>query len=136
LTQPKAIIKAELGWPTGDQPGELRFQYPPSEAARTTILRALSPVFPPAGAPSAELYALNPPEGVAGRYRLTTPEGAWFVRVSMWQRDPTREKNFTDYLSSRSVPVNQILVAGIPLEWEDRGFQIDVRPLIMSHSVV
>jgi Ser/Thr protein kinase RdoA (MazF antagonist) len=130
LSQPKAHIKAELGWPTGDQPGELRFQYAPSEAARHAILHALSPVFPPAKSPDATLLALTPPEGVTGRYRLTTPDGNWFVRVSMWWSNPIWEQNFTDYLASRNVPVNRPLIAGIVLEWEGHTYRIDIRPLI------
>ena len=121
---------AELGWPTGDQPGDLNFQYKPSQAAQDTILSALSRVFPPAHSPHAALHALTPPEGVAGRYRLTTPEGAWFVRVSMWLGNAALEKLLVDYLASRNAPVNPLLVAGVTLEWTGRVYRVDVRPLI------
>ena len=126
MTEP--TLNAELGWPTGDQPGDLHFQYEP--AARKAILRALSPAFPPATASSARLHALNPSDSPAGRYRLTTPEGEWFVRVSMWLGDAALEKALLDYLASKGAPVNALLVAGIMLEWEGRVYRVDMRPLI------
>ncbi|MCI0349787.1 MAG: phosphotransferase [Acidobacteriales bacterium] len=130
MSNPRLTQNAELGWPTGDQPGELRFQYAPSEAMRAAILGALSSVFEPARTSSAELYALSPVHSPAGRYRLTTPAGKWFVRVSRWLGDAAQEKQLVDYLASRNVMVNPLLVAGITLEWEDRVYRIDVRPLI------
>jgi hypothetical protein len=125
-----ATQNTELGWPTGDQPGDLRFQHAPSPAAQEAILRALSPVFPPAKSPDAALRALTPPDGIAGRYRLDTPDGAWFVRASMWLGDAALEKLMLDYLVSKGVPVNRLLVAGIMLEWDGKVYRIDVRPLI------
>jgi Ser/Thr protein kinase RdoA (MazF antagonist) len=122
--------KAEFGWPAGDQPGEIHFQYAPTAEARDAILRALSPVFPPAKSPDATLLALTPPEGVAGRYRLTTAEGEWFVRVSTWLGDAALEQTLVDYLANEGIPVNPFLVAGVALDWEERAYRVDVRPLI------
>lgn len=126
-TQP--TLNAELGWPTGDQPGDLRFRHAPTEAVREAILRALSPVFPPTKSTDATLHALTPPEGIAGRYRLAVPEGAWFVRVSMWIGDAALEKALVDYLAAKDVPVNRLLVAGITLEWDGQVYRVDLRPL-------
>jgi Ser/Thr protein kinase RdoA (MazF antagonist) len=130
LSNPRATRNAELGWPTGDQPGEIHFQYEPTWEARDAILRALSPAFPPAKSPDAALLALTPPEGVAGRYRLGTPEGEWFVRVSTWLGDAALEQTLVDYLANERVPVNPFLVAGVTLDWEGRIYRVDVRGLI------
>ncbi len=130
MNNPRSTQKAELGWPTGDRPGELHFQYEPSQAARAAILGALSPVFPPAGALSVELHALNPLNSPAGRYRLTTPAGGWFLRVSMWLGDAVLEQSLVDYLANEGVAVNPFLVAGVALDWEGRTYRVDVRPLI------
>jgi len=122
------VIKAELGWPTGDQPGDLNFQYPVSGDVQDAILRVLSPSFPLAK--SGTLRALAPVENITGRYRLTTPDGSWFVRVSMWLGDAALEKSLVDHLASHKVSVNPLLVAGITLTWAGQRYRVDVRPLI------
>jgi hypothetical protein len=128
----KPVIKTELGWPTGDQPGDLRFLHQPSEAVQTAILRVLSPLFPPAHASKVTLRSLTPSDGIAGRYCLTTPEGEWFVRVSIWLGSPMLEKTLVDYLTTQQVMVNPLLVAGITLDWSGRTYRVDVRPLIQG----
>lgn len=130
MSRSQPTHNAELGWPTGDQPGELRFLHEPTDETRVAILHALSSIFPPAQSPDAALHALTPSDGIAGRYRLQTPEGAWFVRVSMWMGDAALEKLLMDYLASKDVHVNPLLVTGITLAWDHKDYRVDVRPLI------
>jgi hypothetical protein len=126
----KPVVKTELGWPTGDQPGDLRFQHLPSEAIHRAIVQVLSPTFPPARASNVILRSLVPSDEIAGRYCLTTPEGKWFVRVSMWLGNPVLEKSLLDYLTTQQVMVNPFLVAGLTLNWSGRTYRVDIRPLV------
>ena len=126
----KSLSKAEFAWPGGDVPGDLDFRYEPSAQITGAISRALAPSFPPAGAADACYGALTPPEGPIGRYRLSTEEGAWFVRVSSRRGNLELEKAIIHYLSSRGVNVNPYLIASETLTWNGLAFRIDVRPLI------
>ncbi|MBI5628283.1 MAG: phosphotransferase [Candidatus Rokubacteria bacterium] len=91
---------------------------------------ALAPVFFPAAAANARYHALQPSDGPAGRYRLSTSQGEWFVRVTTRQGRSALEKTLTDFLAERGVSVNPLVLAGRSLLWEGREYFIDVRPFI------
>jgi len=125
-------LNAEFAWPGGDRPGQPAFPWEPPAAVADAIRRALAPAFPPILEPRARLGALRAPDGPVGRYRLVTPDGSWFVRVSSRWGDPELERAITGHLANHGVPVNALLVAGRRLQWEDRAFRVDVRPLILG----
>ncbi len=121
---------AELAWPGGDRPGLPAFACEPPVAVVDSIREALGPAFAPALAPGVRLGALRAPDGPVGRYRLVTPDGVWFVRVSSRWGDPELERSITGHLAHRGVTVNPLLVAGRRLSWHGRVFRVDVRPMI------
>ncbi|MFQ5801311.1 MAG: phosphotransferase enzyme family protein [Candidatus Methylomirabilales bacterium] len=125
-----SVLKAEFAWPGGDVPGDLDFRHQPSVQVIEAIAQALAPSFPPASSTDARYGSLSPPDGPVGRYRLSTREGSWFVRVSSRSGDPELEVSTIDYLFNKGVNVNPFLVVGETLHWDGQIFRIDVRPLI------
>lgn len=125
--------EAEFAWPGGDRPGRLEFSHDPPEPVRAAIRTTLGTAFEPARDPGARLAALVADAGPAGRYRLTSRGGSWFVRVSSRWGQPDLEKSVADHLAAAGVSVCPILVTGLPLEWNDLTYRIDVRPLIQGH---
>ena len=122
----------ELAWPSGDQPDELHFHYRAAPPIEQAILDSLRANFEPAHIGPVRLDALQPSDGPAGRYQMSTSNGRWFVRVSRRWGNPVMEKSLLNYLDSRSVAVNPLLVAGTKMVWEDQVFRIDVRPFIQG----
>lgn len=125
-----SLLKAEFGWPGGDRPGSLEFCFRPPTPVIDAIAEALAPSFPPAQGPKASYQALCPLEEPVGRYRISTSDGSWFVRVCSRSGNPGLEKSITQYLFDKGVNVNRLLLAGVTLNWEGRTFRIDVRPFI------
>src|SRR3989338_6830280 len=125
-----SVLKAEFAGPGGERPGELAFQFEPSDLVIKAVRGALAPVFFPAAAADARYHALQPSDGPAGRYRLSTSQGEWFVRVTARQSRSALEKTLTDFLAERGASVNPLVLAGRSLLWEGREYFIDVRPLI------
>lgn len=125
-------IEAEFAWPKSDRPGRLDFAYAPVEAVRTAIQEALGAAFPPARDPEVRLAGLRPSSDPAGRYRLTTRDGIWFIRVSARWGAPELETAVVEHLIGEGVSVCRVLVAGVPLHWREDTYRIDVRPLIQG----
>lgn len=125
-----SVLKAEFAWPGGDRPGALAFQFEPPDSVIRAIRNALAPSLLPADADDARYHALQPSDGPAGRYRLSTSQGEWFVRVTSRQSHSTLEQVLTDFLAEQGVSVNPLVLAGRSLLWEGREYFIDVRPLI------
>ncbi len=123
---------AEFAWPGGDRPGRPDFDREPPATVVAAIRRALASSFPPVLEPDARLGALRAATGPAGRYRLETSAGSWFVRVSSRWGDPELERSVTNHLAGKGVEVNPLLVAGRPLRWNGHVFRVDVRPLIVG----
>lgn len=127
-----SVSNAEFAWPGGDRPGQPAFQCEPPDRVVEAIREALAPSFPPVMEPDARFGALRMPEGPVGRYRLTTPGGSWFVRVSSRWGNPELERSITSHLASHGVGVSALLVAGRPLRWNGHIFRVDVRPMIVG----
>lgn len=122
--------EAEFAWPGGDRPGRLEFAHRVGETAERAIREALRPMLGAVMDAQARLTALQPSAGPAGRYRLTTPEGTWFVRVSARWGRPDLEQALGEFLTREGVAVNVPFVVGVPLPWEAAVYRIDVRPFI------
>jgi Ser/Thr protein kinase RdoA (MazF antagonist) len=125
-----SVSKAEFAWPGGDRPGALAFQFEPPDLVIRAIRNVLAPALPHADAADARYSALQPSDGPAGRYRLSTSQGEWFVRVTTRQGHSALEKILTDFLAERGVSVNPLILAGRPFHWEGREYFIDVRPFL------
>jgi len=125
-----SVSKAEFAWPEGDVPGSLDFPYELSPSLAQALGRTLAPMFPPAGDKDSRYRALAQNDDPVGRYKLSTKEGEWFVRVSSRWGNPGFEKPLVDHLAARGVAVNPLLVANLKLQWEEQTFRVDVRPLI------
>lgn len=122
--------KAELAWPTGDQPGSLDFRHPVSEEIVEAIEGALEDFLPSADAGNVLFRALTSTEGPVGRYLVSSAAGQCFVRVSSRHGNPPLEKSITDFLLGQGVSVNPLLVAGHQLQWNRSIYRVDVRPLV------
>lgn len=127
-----SVLNAEFAWPGGDRPGHPAFHCEPPDTVVEAIKQALAPSFPAVMGPNARLGALRIPDGPVGRYRLVTPDGSWFIRVSSRWGNPELERSITSHLASHGVHVNSLLVAGRPLQWNGRVFRVDVRPMIVG----
>ena len=127
------LSEAEFAWPSGDVPGVLEFRHEPPSRVREAIIEAVKPSFAPlAAARTTQVHSLSAGDGPAGRYRVATECGTWFIRVSARQGVPQREQEFVRYLDQQGVMVNPLLAAGVPLHWEGRQFRLDVRPFIQG----
>lgn len=116
--------KAEIGWPTGDAPGELRFGF----AVPTDVSRALAAIVP--GTDGADWCALAETEGPAGRFRVVAGNRSLFVRVSGDWGEPELERELTGHLQACGVEVNGFIAAGLSLDWDGRKFRVDARPFL------
>ncbi len=113
--------QAEFGWPGGDRPGELRFEFPVRPELREALQRVL-------GFAVAEVRGLTPGEGAVGRFAVTGGDGAeWFVRVSARWGEPELEQAITGFLRKRGLAVNHLEQAGLRLGWAGEPLRVDVR---------
>jgi hypothetical protein len=117
----RACQRAEFGWPGGDCPGELLFRHWPERDVLAAVQQVLAGKLPGVEEGGTELAALCPPDGAVGRYRLDTPEGSWFVRISARWGLPELEADLTDYLFQSGLRVNPLIVAGVGLDWGTAG---------------
>ncbi|MGB0383237.1 MAG: phosphotransferase [Ardenticatenaceae bacterium] len=124
------ISEAELAWPSGDRPGDLKFNHELPSSVSNAINLALHSTYLLNQVGGGQLHALCPPKGVIGRYKLSTREGKWFIRVSSRWGQPEIEKAITDYLIKQGVKINPLLVSGEKVYWNGQVFRLDVRPMI------
>lgn len=129
-TDAHTVVEAEFAWPGGDRPGALTFEHEPPTVVSRAIVEALADALTPIRISGASLRALGQSASPSGCYRLTTPEGSWFIRVSSRWGNPELEQALTDYLVSHGVSVNPLVVAGASLTWNGRRLRVDVRPFI------
>jgi Ser/Thr protein kinase RdoA (MazF antagonist) len=122
-------LRAEFGWPGGDRPGALEFRIPVPVEVRAAILAAAAPVLRNVD-DSTEITALAPIDGAIGRYRLATPNAAYFLRVSARLGDAELEQSITSWLQRCEIAVNHLEVAGISLEFAGNLLRLDVRELL------
>jgi len=126
-----SVSKAEMAWPSGDQPGDLNFQYPVPSSIAEAIEKSLAASFPQVAKAGVEYSSLTPPtDRPVGSYRLRSHEGQWFVRVSGRSGNPLLESELTSFQAQSGVNVNPFLVAGEPLSWDGNKFRVDVRLFI------
>ena len=124
---------AEPTWPTGERPEALDFPVEAPHRVCEAISRVLERSFPPAAEKGARYHTQGAGDGPVGRYRLTTRDGAWFVRVTARPGNPGLEKSISDHLDADGVAVNPLVVAGASLECAGRTLRIDVRPFVSGH---
>jgi hypothetical protein len=116
--------RAEFGWPGGDRPGNLQFDY----EIDAELSHALGSVIEGEIGDFTSVRALGRPDGAAGRYAVTGADGReWFVRVSARWGEPKVEQAITGYLQGRGLPVNHLEAAGLRLEWHGGTVRVDVR---------
>jgi hypothetical protein len=121
--------RAEFGWPGGDRPGALEFRVPVPGEVREAILAAAMPVLRDLDH-FTEITALAPIDGAIGRYRLATPNAAYFLRVSARLGDAELEQSITSWLQRCGIAVNHLEVAGIPLKFAGNPLRLDIRELL------
>ena len=120
---------AEFGWPGGDRPGELAFQFPVPDDIRHILLGCIRTAV--ANVPDdAPLLALTLPQGIVSRYMLVVPGGNWFVRVSAKILQPMLEQAVTGWLKSHGVSVNHVEIAGLTVRHEGRTYRVDLREIV------
>jgi len=125
-----SVSKAEFAWAGGDTPGALDFGHAVPAEIEGALLCALREHLGRGLHSDAVLRALGGVDGVAGRYRLATSGGAWFVRVSSRWGCPPLERAIVSYLVRGGVSVCPVKVCGAAIRWEDRRYRLDVRPFV------
>jgi len=116
--------QAEFGWPGGDRPGELRFEYDVDAELGAALGGVLEAEI---GAPR-EIRALTRPDGAIGRYAVTGGDGReWFVRVSARWGEPELEQAITGYLREGGLAVNHLVAAGLRMAWSGETLRVDIR---------
>jgi thiamine kinase-like enzyme len=125
-----SVSKAEFAWAGGDTPGAPTFEHDLPDEIHDALLQAIGKRFSRALDSDATLHALGAVDGVAGRYRLSTPENDWFVRVSSRMGFPGLERAIVEHLARGGVSVNPMIVCGAEMCRDDRCYRIDVRPFV------
>jgi hypothetical protein len=77
-----------------------------------------------------ELKLLFPSKNASGSYRLFTKTDDYFIRVTSRIGDYSLEKSLIHHLNKDNVSINDILIGGVQLNWQDNLYRIDVRPFI------
>jgi len=118
----------ELAWPAGDRPGAIEFRHEPAAAIADIVIGAIGEVLPQAS--TGRLRSLQPGTAPVGRYSLEMPTQQYFLRVSARHGEPDLERSLVEWLEKAGVPVNPLMVAGLPLNWQGCPLRVDVRPFL------
>jgi hypothetical protein len=125
-------FRITYAWESSDCPGRIAFATEPAADLAAEVIRTVQPVLPVAGAQLRALSAAAAVGTAIGGYALTSLEGQWFLRITSHIGTPALEKDLVDGLLASGVPVNPILVAGIPFVWRGHELRLDIRPLVQA----
>ena len=121
---------AEMAWPSGDIPGELDFHHQVSRDTYEVLTGILYDVFEPVRCSKLTIHSLTPSSNIAGRYKIQTPNGSWFARVSSREGSPALEKQIIDHLHQNGVPTNPLLVSGHKFINRERSYYLTIQNLL------
>lgn len=123
VIQTKDGARTAYGWASGDQPGIPSF-------SRPVPAHISAPIIAAAEMDEALLFSLEEATHVVGRYRLHAGDRDYFLRVSSIEGHPELERAIVDHLKADHVAVNEFLVAGAHLDFEQRSYRLDIRPFL------
>ena len=111
--------KAELAWPGGDTPGELTFDMAVPASQSHCILGVIREFLDPVDESNTRITGLQSVDSIVGRYKVTTIEETWFVRITSRLGHPYLEKDIIDYLMDKGLSVNPILYFNM-IQWRSK----------------
>ncbi len=125
-----AIREAEYAWPDASVPGKLEFVYPVSETQKKIIFDTLEKEANLQELKSASLSALQPVNGLVGKYQLTLHNEHYFVSVSERKRGFDEEKQVIDYLLENEMQLSNYYVIGLSFLNSNTNFYLSINKFL------